>query len=158
MNAAKIGERKRIQELTIFKKLKNVKLISKITIHKPLIIQLWLVFQLYFSWKGIETIPFFNYGMFSGKVNAEKPIQQFYFLDQYGNEKNIAQFGNCNPEIVKSQIKFYLENPTDSVYQKTYNWLIKISKHNAYEIGLKQYKLENNRLVLVNKTIIFNNL
>lgn len=144
--------------MTIFKQLKNLKLNFKLSTNKHLIISFFVVFQLYFSWKGIETIPFFNYGMFSGKVDIEKPIRQFYFIDETGNEKNIAQFGNCNPEIVKSQINFYLENQSDSAYQKTFKWLMKISKQSAFQIGSNQYKLENNQLILIDKTIIFNNL
>jgi len=75
---------------------------------KPLfvVIILFMLGQLFFTIKGVETFPFLNYGMYSEKMPA-CDSQTVYQLTICGQRVNITSLTNCEKDITLNSIQQY---------------------------------------------------
>jgi hypothetical protein len=75
---------------------------------KPLfvVIILFILGQLFFTFKGVETFPFLNYGMYSEKMPA-CDSQTVYQLTICGQRVNITSLTDCEKDITLNSIQQY---------------------------------------------------
>jgi len=72
-------------------------------------VSLFIVLQLFFTYKGVQTIPFFNYGMYSEPAK-ENPIYEKYILKLDGEVLDFNNNGNpVNIDFLYKNLKLYKE-------------------------------------------------
>ena len=87
--------------------LENTYLIRLYRTHKKLfaVVTVFILFQLIFTIKGVETLPFFNYGMYSAPVSKQETYKN---ISLYYNDKRIpyTQAG-LSTAFIGYQLKYY---------------------------------------------------
>lgn len=69
---------------------------------------LFIIFQLLFTYKGVETFPFFNYGMYSSTENSVNTPKEIDFF--VNNKKlNLNNYSLINQSFLHNNIVYYSE-------------------------------------------------
>ena len=94
-----------------------------------LLFSIFLVLQIFFTWKGVETIPFFNYGMYSARLfpQAEYHATVIRWNDSI---EDIALLSGLPVNYLFSILQRYsmlkqhnFSDPLDETVRERFNWV-----------------------------------
>lgn len=100
-------------------------LVRLFKINKPLFwgVILFILGQIYFTYKGVETFPFFNYGMYSARFEHQDTLTEYriYINQELLNKKETK---SINLSFIKNNIEYYDQlknNQFHDLNEKTIN-------------------------------------
>ncbi len=151
--------------------------------HKKLfaVVTVFILFQLFFTIKGVETLPFFNYGMYSTPVTKQNTYKNISIYN--GNKKMPYNKTGISAYFFGYQLKYYdrflLQDSTDYVKMTIEsrfgkgskltnylcplltndrsciidfsNWLNRIGEHKSKKIYRENYQWVKNTFKIINK-------
>lgn len=76
--------------------------------NKPMfvLVLLFIAGQAFFSYKGVETTPFFNYGMYSAPISS-KPYYTHIGLQKAGKAIPLSDLGYFSTDFLSYQLDYY---------------------------------------------------
>jgi hypothetical protein len=145
------------------------------------IVTVFILFQLFFTIKGVETLPFFNYGMYSAPVKIQETYKN---ISLYNDEKRIPyNQAGISSAFIGYQLNYYdrflLQDSSDYVKMTIesrfgkgskfsnyltplltneksctvdfLNWLDQTGEHKAKKIYRENYQWVKNNFKIINK-------
>ncbi len=97
---------------------------------------LFIVFQAFFTYKGVQTVPFFNYGMFSEPYPADK-VSEKYIIKLDGEVLDIENSGNIFPYMLYENLRIYKK-----LVDPNYDDVVLKAIHRRFEKRVSQATLD----------------
>ncbi len=106
-----------------------------------LLFLLFVVGQIFFTYKGVETLPFFNYGMYSAPLAKAETIEHYRLIINQKDSFRLYELPFGNQVYIEYQIKHYLRQEEGDTKAAFGPWL-KSYIEACGAVGIESLQLE----------------